>query len=110
MERAQGISRRSSGSLKRLLESLEFALTADASETLAIETAVRSLVHSAQEQLQLIADLKMYLVLHDFKAMLAERDAQADDRSHILAEKELMRYFAALESQQDFRRYEVRKQ
>ena len=107
MERVQEITRRSSGSLKRLLDSFEFLLPADASETFAIETSVRALVQSAQDQLQLITDLKMYLTLHDFKTMLAERDAQSEDQSRAKAEKELRRYFAALQSGVDFRGYRV---
>lgn len=105
--RAQDLSRRSYASLKRLLDSLEFSSLADASETFAIETAVRSLVQSAQEQLQLITDLKMHLTLHDFAGMLEERQGPQGQEARQIAANALQRYFEAVRSGQDFISFDV---
>jgi len=100
--RAQDLTRRSYASLKRLLDNLEFSSLADASETFAIETAVRSLVQSAQEQLQLITDLKMHLTLHDFAGMLEERQGPQGEEARKVAVKALRSYFEAVRSGKDF--------
>ena len=103
--RAQDLTRRSFVSLKRLLDNLEFSALADASETFAIETAVRSLVQSAQEQLQLITDLKMHLTLYDFAGMLEERQVPEGKRARDTAVTALKRYFEAIRSDQDFTQF-----
>ena len=103
--RAQDITRRSYASLKRLLDNLEFSSLADASETFAIETAVRSLVQSAQEQLQLITDLKMHLTLHDFAGMLEERQAPEGVAARETAVNGLSLYFEAIRSNRDFTKF-----
>lgn len=105
--RAQDLTRRSYASLKRLLDNLEFSSLADASETFAIETAVRSLVQSAQEQLQLITDLKMHLTLHDFAGMLEERQGPQGEEAREVAVKALRSYFEAVRSGKDFTRFVV---
>jgi hypothetical protein len=103
--RAQDITRRSYAGLKRLLDNLEFSSLADASETFAIETAVRSLVQSAQEQLQLITDLKMHITLHDFAGMLEERQAPEGEAARETAVNALSLYFEAIRSNRDFTKF-----